>query len=154
VLGLQAKQTSNETSLDERSDATAAGLRALTRQPWGGQGTEKQAGINLISDVAVNGLPFVALVIAALLVPLLLLRRPPGTRARAAPVVLVVLGTLLTSQPAAASTWVFILVALALACDELTEAERTAPGTLLPHGLQRLLGGRGLPTPSLPGDPS
>ena len=62
VLGLAAKQTSNETSLDERADATAAGLRALTTTPLGGQGTEKQAGINLISDVAVNGLPFVLLV--------------------------------------------------------------------------------------------
>ena len=83
VLGLAAKQTSNETSLDERSDATAAGLRAITERPWGGHGTEKQAGINLISDVAVNGLPFVLLVTAALLVPLLLLRRPPGVGARA-----------------------------------------------------------------------
>jgi hypothetical protein len=140
VLGLQAKQTSNETSLDERSDATAAGLRAITQRPWGGQGTEKQAGINLVSDVAVNGLPFVLLVTAALLVPLALLRRPPGVRGRAAPVALVVFGTLLLSQPAAASTWVFILVALALACDELADAERTAPGDLLPRGLQRLLG--------------
>jgi hypothetical protein len=151
VLGLQAKQTSNETSLDERSDATAAGVRALTSSPWGGHGTEKQAGINLISDVAVNGLPFVVLVIAALGVPLLLLRRAPGVRGRAAPVALVVLATLLTSQPAAASTWVFILVALALACDELTDAERTAPGSLLPRAVQRLLG---TSTRSLPGEPS
>lgn len=141
VLGLAAKQTSNETSLDERQDATAAGLRALSEHPWGGQGTEKQAGINLVSDVAVNGLPFVLLVTAALLVPLLLVRRPPGVRGRAAPVALVVFATLLLSQPAAASTWVFVLVALALACDELTDAERTAPGTLLRR-------------PRLPGDPS
>jgi hypothetical protein len=154
VLGLQAKQTSNETSLDERSDATAAGVRALTQSPWGGHGTEKQAGINLVSDIAVNGLPFVLLVSAALLVPLLLLRRPPGTRARAAPVALVVFATLLTSQPAAASTWAFVLVALALACDELTAAERTAPGALLPRGLQRLLGVREPVTPSDPGEPS
>ena len=74
------------------------------------------------------------LVTAALLVPLLLLRRPPGVRAgRPPPSCLVVFGTLLTSQPAAASTWVFILVALALACDELTDAERTAPGALPPR---------------------
>jgi hypothetical protein len=151
VLGVAAKQTSNETSLDERSDATAAGVRALTSSPWGGHGTEKQAGINLISDIAVNGLPFVLLVSAALLVPLLLLRRPVGTRGRAAPVALVVFATLLTSQPAAASTWVFILVALALACDELTEAERTAPGSLLPRRLQRVLGVR---EPADPGEPS
>ena len=143
VLGLAAKQTTNEASLDERSDATAAGLRAITSRPWGGHGTEKQAGINLISDVAVNGLPFVLLVTAALLVPLLLLRRPPGVRGRAAPVALVVFATLLTSQPAAASTWVFVLVALALACDELTDAERTSPGALLPLPVQRLLGVRG-----------
>jgi hypothetical protein len=148
VLGLAAKQTSNEASLDERSDATAAGLRAITSRPWGGHGTEKQAGINLISDVAVNGLPFVLLVTAALLVPLLLLRRPPGVRGRAAPVALLVFATLLTSQPAAASTWVFVLVALALACDELTDAERTAPGALLPLPVQRLLGVRGTAVPA------
>ncbi|MCD2187969.1 hypothetical protein [Actinomycetospora soli] len=140
VFGLQAKQTSNEASLDERSDATEAGIRALTTKPWGGQGTEKQAGINLISDIAVNGLPFVLLVTAALLVPLLLVRPARGTRGRAAPVAFVVFATLLLSQPAAASTWVFVLVALALACDDLTEAERHAPGDLLPRRLQRRLG--------------
>ncbi|WP_018333401.1 hypothetical protein [Actinomycetospora chiangmaiensis] len=140
VLGLQAKQTSNQTSLDERSDATAAGVRAITTKPFGGQGTEKQAGINLISDIAVNGLPFVLLITAALLVPLLLVRTSPGVRGRAAPVAFVVFATLLLSQPAAASTWVFVLVALALACDDLTEAERHAPGDLLPRRLQRRLG--------------
>ncbi|WP_286056169.1 hypothetical protein [Actinomycetospora termitidis] len=142
VFGLQAKQTSNEASLDERSDATEEGLRAITQKPFGGQGNEKQAGINLISDIAVNGLPFVLLVTAALLVPLLFLRRDPAssTRGRAAPVVFVVFATLLASQPAAASTWVFVLVALALACDELTDAERAAPGALLPHRVQRWLG--------------
>ena len=150
VLGLAAKQTSNEASLDERSDATAAGFRALTEHPWGagGHGTEKAAGVNLISDVAVNGLPFVLIVIAALLVPLLLLRRPPGVRARAAPVALVVFAPLLASPPAAASTWAFILVALALACDELTDAECTAPGALLPLAVQRLLGVRGPAVPA------
>ena len=140
VLGLAAKQTSNEASVDERSDATAAGVRAITTKPWGGQGTEKQAGVNLISDIAVNGLPFVLLITAALLVPLLLVRPAPGLRGRAAPVALVVFATLLASQPAAASTWVFILVALALACDDLTDAERRAPGDLLPRRLQRRLG--------------
>ncbi|MEJ2866536.1 hypothetical protein WCD74_02080 [Actinomycetospora sp. OC33-EN08] len=140
VFGLQAKQTSNEASLDERSDATEEGLRAITQRPFGGQGNEKQAGINLISDIAVNGLPFVLLVTAALLLPLLFVRRPGSARGRAAPIALVVFATLLVSQPAAASTWVFVLVALALACDELTDAERAAPGALLPHRLQRWLG--------------
>ena len=153
VFGLQAKQTTNEASLDERSDATEAGIRAITDKPWGGQGTEKQAGVNLISDIAVNGLPFVLLVTLALLVPLLFLRRPPGStlRGRAAPVAFVVFATLLLSQPAAASSWVFVLVALALACDDLTDAERDAPGSLLPGGVQRFLGVRDARATSSPG---
>ncbi|WP_433029663.1 hypothetical protein [Actinomycetospora sp. CA-053990] len=129
VLGLSAKQTSNETSLAERQDATAAGVRALSESPWGGLGTEKQAGINLIADVAVNGLPFVVLVSLAVLVPAFV---APGRGAepvgRAVPVALVVFLTLLLSQPAAASTWAFALVAVACAAEGLTAAERAEAG--------------------------
>ena len=129
VLGLNAKQSSNEASLAERQDATDAGVRALTESPLGGLGTEKQAGINLISDVAVNGLPFVVLVTLAILVPPLIApahgSQPAG---RAVPVALVVFLTLLLSQPAAASTWAFGLVAVACAAEGLTHAERAEPG--------------------------
>jgi hypothetical protein len=130
VLGLNAKQTTNETSLAERQDAASAGLRALTESPLGGLGTEKQAGINLVSDIAVNGLPFVVLVTLTLLVPPFL---APGRGAtpvgRALPVALVVFLTLLLSQPAAASTWAFALVAVACAAEGLTAAERAEPGS-------------------------
>ena len=130
VLGLNAKQTSNEASLDERSDATAAGVRALTESPLGGLGSEKQAGINLISDIAVNGLPFVVLIALAILLPPLV---APGRGAvrvgRAVPVALVVFLTLLLSQPAAASTWAFALLAVACATEGLTAEERAEPGT-------------------------
>ena len=94
VPGLAAKQTSNETPLDERS--TRRPPRSARRRCILGAGGHREAGrINLISDVAVNGLPFVLLVTAALLVPILLLRRPTGVRARAAPVAIVVSATLL-----------------------------------------------------------
>jgi hypothetical protein len=138
VLGLSAKKTGNETSLDERQDATDAGLRAFTHSPLGGIGTEKQAGINLISDIAVNGLPFVLLVSAALLVPVLV----AGRGGRGGSVALTVFLTLLLSQPAAASTWAFLLVALALACDGLTAEERAAPGSPRLGPLHRLVAGR------------
>lgn len=138
VLGVSAKEDANGTSLTERQDATDAGLRALTGHPWGGTGSEKEAGINLISDVAVNGLPFVVLVTAALLLPTL------WTRGRGAggAVALVVFLTMLLSQPAAASSWAFLLVALAYSVDGLTDAERAVAGGPLLTGLHRWLAGR------------
>jgi hypothetical protein len=139
VLGLAAKESTNEASYDERSDATAAGLRALTEHPWGGHGTESQAGVNLISDIAVNGVPFVVLAGAALLVPPFLTRSAGSGRGTA--VALVVFLTLLTSQPAAASTWAFLLVVLALACDALTETERDEPGSPTLAAFHRRLAG-------------
>ena len=146
VLGLAAKKTTNETSLAERQDATTAGLRALTSSPLGGQGTEKQAGINLVSDIAVNGLPFVLLVAAALLVPALVGRRAGRSGRGGGPAIaLVVFLTLLTSQPAAASTWAFLLVAVGFACDALDDGERAAPGAV--GALHRRLAGSRTPGP-------
>ena len=140
VLGLSAKQSSNEASVQERSDATAAGLRALlSGHPWGGLGTETQAGVNLVSDIAVSGIVFVVLVAATLLVPPLLAGRTGPHRGAA--VALVVFLTLLTSQPAAASTWAFLVVAVALACDALTETEREAPGSPALAPIHRRLAG-------------
>jgi hypothetical protein len=150
VLGLNAKQTTNETSLAERQDATDAGIRALTESPLGGLGSEKQAGINLVSDIAVNGLPFVVLVSVAILVPAFL---SPGRGAdpvgRAVPVALTVFLTLLLSQPAAASTWAFGLVAVACAAEGLTTAERAEPGAPVLARWHRRWAGRP-PAPSSP----
>lgn len=111
VLGLSAKTTLNATSLDERQLATEAGLRALVTSPLGGPPTEVQGGINLIADIAVSGLPFVLLVCAALLLPVVAHRGP--VRFSNAVVVVVFL-TFLTSQPAKDSTWAFAVVALAV----------------------------------------
>ncbi len=111
VLGLAAKTTLNATSLDERQLATEAGLRALFTSPLGGSPTEVQGGINLISDIAVSGLPFVLLICAALLLPVVAHRGP--VRFSNAVVVIVFL-TFLTSQPAKDSTWAFAVVALAV----------------------------------------
>jgi hypothetical protein len=118
IVGVSAKQDQNVDSVTERQDAVSAGLRALGEWPWGGRPTEKQGGINLIADIAVNGLPYVLLIAAALLVPMLFLRRI-GRGAMAASVVFL---TMLLSQPATASTWAFCLVALAYGCDELPAA--------------------------------
>lgn len=110
VLGLSAKQTQNETSLDERQQATVAGLRALTEHPLGGHQTETQGGINLISDIAVSGLPFVLLICAALLLPMSV--RGALGRYSSAPIVIVFL-TLLLAQPPKDSTWAYAVVVLA-----------------------------------------
>jgi hypothetical protein len=110
VLGLAAKTTQNVTSLDERQLATEAGVRALLTSPLGGTATEVQGGINLISDIAVSGLPFVLLVCGALLLPALGMR---GHGRMGNAVIVIVFLTMLTSQPAKDSTWAFALVAIA-----------------------------------------
>ena len=109
VLGLSAKQKQNGTSLAERQLATEAGLRAITERPLGGRATEAQGGINLISDIAVGGVPFVLLICAALLLPMAF-HEARGRYSNAA--IVVVLLTLLLSQPPKDSTWAFALVAL------------------------------------------
>ena len=122
VLGLAAKTTQNVISLDERQLATEAGVRALFESPLGGAPTEVQGGINLISDIAVSGLPFVLLVCGALLLPALGRR---GHRGSGNAVIVIVFLTLLTSQPAKDSTWAFALVAIAAS---LTTPEPTTEG--------------------------
>jgi hypothetical protein len=121
VLGLAAKSTQNATSLDERQLATEAGLRALSTSPLGGTPTEVQGGINLISDIAVSGLPFVLLVCAAILLPILSRRETPGT---GNVVIVIVFLTLITSQPAKDSTWAFALVTVAAAVSDPATTQR------------------------------
>jgi hypothetical protein len=122
VLGLAAKTTQNVTSLDERQLATEAGLRALVTSPLGGTATEVQGGINLIADIAVSGLPFVLLVSAALLLPLVG-RRGAGGYTNV--VMVIVFLTMLTSQPAKDSTWAFALVAIAASLRAVTTESDT-----------------------------
>ena len=138
VLGLSAKTTLNATSLDERQLATEAGLRALFASPLGGSPTEVQGGINLISDIAVSGLPFVLLICAGLLLPMAFNRGP--VRFSNA-VILIVFLTFLTSQPAKDSTWAFAVVALAVSLRE-PDMEPLVP-TLDPRpDRRRTTGGR------------
>ncbi|GAA4772813.1 hypothetical protein GCM10023200_01470 [Actinomycetospora chlora] len=124
VLGLAAKRTQNVMSLDERNRATEAGWNALFTDPWGGATSVSQGGVNLISDIGVNGLPFVVLVLAALLVPVAL----GGGRGRSTAVTLVVLLTLLLAQPAGASAWAFAVCVVAFTLDDAApDDESPAP---------------------------
>jgi hypothetical protein len=137
ILGLSAKKTQNAQSLTDREDATTAGWRALFEHPWGGRGSEAQSGVNLISDISVDGLVFVLLITAALLVPILVQRRiGKGTC-----VALIVFLTLLLSQPPFSSGWAYCLVAVALGCDQLTI------GDLRRAGVQRARHRRASPRP-------
>lgn len=111
VFGLAAKSSQNAASLDERSAATNAGVELLFSDPWGGHYQIVQGGINLVSDVAVSGLPFVILVIVGLLLTITSSGRKQDSNA----VALVVLLTLLSSQPPKDSTWAYGLVVLACA---------------------------------------
>ncbi|MHA7282225.1 hypothetical protein [Arthrobacter sp. TMS2-4] len=108
ILGLEAKGSLNSVSLSERAIATSAGVRALTEAPFGGAPTGVQDSINLIAVIAPLGLPFSLLVVAALVLPAI------GHQAKhvtVAPIMLIFV-TLLLSQPAGDSTFVFVLVGL------------------------------------------
>jgi len=119
ILGLSAKQTQNGISLRERELATEAGLQALNESPfWGVSSSIRQLGINLISDIEASGLPFVILITLALLLPAVVQGRARQGHAA----VLALFLTLLTSQPAGASTWVFALALIAYGCRDLTRA--------------------------------
>lgn len=124
ILGLSAKKSQNGQSLTEREDATAAGWRALFEHPWGGRGSEAQSGVNLVSDISVDGLVFVLLVTGALLLPILVQRRI----AKGTCVALVVFLTMLLSQPPFSSAWAYCLVAVALGCDDLTATDLRRAG--------------------------
>lgn len=108
VLGFSAKSSQNAVSLDERSMMTENGLRALRENPVGSPAAI--GGVNLVSDIAVSGLPFVLLVCLGLL---LSTARISGGGPAAGPVVVTTLATMLLSQPARDSPWAFALVLLA-----------------------------------------
>jgi len=109
VLGFAAKGDVNAVSLGERSTATQAGIQSLSSSLVGGDDSGIQNSINLIAALAPFGLPFFALVTLAIFLPL---RRQPGA-SRSLPVAVLVFITLLLSQPAAASTFAFMLIGIA-----------------------------------------
>lgn len=111
VVGVHAKGTQNAVSLEERSVATEAGIRALMNQPlFGGQGAEAVGAVNLIAAIAVWGLPWVLCIICAVVFPVMSHPR----RKDLLPVMTLLLGTLLFSQPTQDSIWVFCVLIIAL----------------------------------------
>lgn len=137
VFGFASKGDLNETSLMDRSNATEEGLKALSNAPFGGVHTGLQGGINLIASLAPFGIPFFLAVCAALFLPRI---GHPNNAAATAPVLLIFI-TLLLSQPAADSTWVFILTGLAytsalpdaLALNAPKERSVEAPSPVIPR---------------------
>lgn len=130
VLGLSDK---NDTSFNAREAATDAGVRALYDNPWGGDYDIPDGGINLISDIAVAGLPYVLLVCVGLLQAVI----RSGPRHPGNVIILVILVTLIASQPSRDSAWAFGLVVLACAFG------RSGPADLERSPHTRLGGGRG-----------
>ncbi|GAB14351.1 hypothetical protein ARGLB_064_01140 [Arthrobacter globiformis NBRC 12137] len=112
VLGFGAKGEQNGISLSERSIATDMGFWALQNDPFsGGLAADKVGAVNLVAAIAAYGLPFSVLMGLSTIAPL---RRHPHGR-RLLPVLAALALTLLTSQPALDSAWVFALAALGTA---------------------------------------
>jgi hypothetical protein len=108
VFGVASKGDLNQSSLLDRSQATSAGLDALMNSPLGGVHAGSNESINLIASLAPFGVPFFLAVCAALFLPRF---GHPNKAPTVAPVLLIFI-TLLLSQPAGGSTWVFILAGL------------------------------------------
>lgn len=110
VFGFAVKGTMNAISLEDRSNATQAGLDTLADSPLLGSG-EGQA-INLIASIAPFGVILPLTVVAALLLPRL---GHPDKRLTTAPILLLLI-TLLLSQPAGDSTFIYVMAGLIYAC--------------------------------------
>jgi hypothetical protein len=108
VLGYASKGDYNAISLAQRQASTNNGLAALTEHPLGGVYGGQLDAINLVAALAPFGVPFALIVIAALLLPRI---GHPAKHLTTAPI-FVIFVTLLLSQPAADSTFAFVLVAL------------------------------------------
>lgn len=112
VVGLAAKEEQNAVSLSERTIATQAGLDALSINAFsGGLQADVVGGINLVAAIAANGIPYVLAITLAVLAPL---RLHPNRKA-AIPILAAIFVTLLASQPAKDSVWVFCLVVIVAA---------------------------------------
>lgn len=109
VLGIGAKGEQNGISLSERTIATDLGIWALNNDPFsGGLGADKVGAVNLIAAIAAYGVPFSLAVGLGTISPL---RFHPNRRLLA-PLLVALFLTLLTSQPALDSAWIFALVVL------------------------------------------
>ncbi len=125
VLGFAAKETQNALSLDDRSLATNAGLHALVTDPFsGGLASGNIPNVNLIASIAANG------IIYALAISLAVLWVFVGhpQKGQLTPPIVGIFGTLLTSQPANGSTFVFCLVLIcAVATRDPLDTGQPAP---------------------------
>jgi hypothetical protein len=108
-FGLISKQSYNAASLDERRVRTQAGIDAILSAPFGTRTSQANEAINLIAAIAPFGLPFPFIVVSALVLPRIIGRG--FVHGTAAPI-FAIFATLLLSQPALDSTFIFVLIAL------------------------------------------
>ncbi|KQR05987.1 hypothetical protein ASF74_00910 [Arthrobacter sp. Leaf145] len=134
VLGFGAKGEQNGISLSERSAATNAGIWALFNDPIsGGTAAQKVGAVNLVAAVAAYGVPFSVAMALAVCAPML----SHPNRYRLMPISAALFSTLLMSQPALDSTWVFALASLAAAAALESPGSRTNQD-LRPNALLRI----------------
>ncbi|MBG6237087.1 hypothetical protein IWX78_000030 [Mycetocola sp. CAN_C7] len=129
VLGFAQKGEFNAESLSDRSIATNAGINAIFESPLGGSVEGgAQAGINMISTIASNGIPYFVLIAFAIWWPMV----GRVQSSEALPGVALIFITLLLSQPPGSSAFVFVLVGLIYACAQPATASIDAPASLPP----------------------
>jgi hypothetical protein len=108
VFGFASKGDLNSVSLQDRANSTNAGIAALVDSPLGGVHSGNLDAINLIAAIAPLGIPFALAVVGALVFPRL---GHPAKHLTTASILLLFI-TLLLSQPAGDSTFVFVMVGL------------------------------------------
>lgn len=110
VFGLRDKFLEDPYSVADRQLATEAGWSTLWNSPLTGAEVQiaEFPAVNLIASVAAFGLPFAVACALALW-------RPSRTRPGGSTVALAVFLTLLTTQPARDSLWVFVLAIMGYA---------------------------------------
>jgi len=111
VFGLAAKSTQNTDSLVGRGESTQAGLQALLQLSLGYPSDVPAANLNLVAAASENGWPFFALILLALVTPLIGLR---GRQAAFPPLLTIAL-FLLAAQPPGGSFGAFIMIILSCA---------------------------------------
>lgn len=147
LLGVEAKTSLNEQSLEERNLVTMDGVRALLESPLFGVPTSARiAGVNLVAAIASAGLPYVAAITLSLGLPALMRR----SREAATPL-LVLLGTLAVAQPAQDSVLVFAAALSVTAAAELGVLGQRSPDSVVSsvdgRGQSLLRSGRQEPSP-------
>ncbi len=114
VFGLGYKNQSNEVSVNDRFNASMAGITSMMGHPLGqagAAGLDRNAGINIIGALLVTGIPGLVCSIGALIGPLVASSQKVSALGSWAVVVL----TCLIAQPLAESTGFFLLALIACA---------------------------------------